>query len=145
MKRVWILAIGLILSGAVAPQANAQSNVARFGIERNRVYTSVGIDPAVISTVGYGRVLSVAGHDFQLSGDVGVVAAGFDLNDARARLTTQTSLLHWRSLHLTGSATAIARSTKNVSYSGVNFGADFTGTIGVYRDGWFVAGEFGKD
>jgi hypothetical protein len=30
-------------------------------------------------------------------------------------------------------------------YRGLNFGADFTGTAGVYRQSWFAAGEFGFD
>ena len=143
MKR--ILGIVFVMFLLLTQLASAQSNVARFGTERNRVYTSVGIDPAVVSTVGYGRVVSVAGHAFNISGDVGVVAAGFDFDDARARAGVETSLLRWKSVHLTGSAVAVARSTENVSYRAVNFGADITGSLGVYRPRWFVAGEFGKD
>ena len=85
------------------------------------------------------------GHDFQLTGDVGVVAAGTDAHDFRARLGTQTSLAHWRSVHLTGSATFITSGTENSIYRGINFGADLTGSLGVYRHRWFGAAEFGFD
>ena len=61
------------------------------------------------------------------------------------RLTTQTSLVHWQSVHLTGSATFITRGTKNAIYRGFNFGADATAALGYYRNRWFAAAEFGKD
>jgi hypothetical protein len=74
-----------------------------------------------------------------------MAAAEIDTRDFRARLQAFTSVLQWRSLHLTGSATFITRGTENSIYQGLNFGADFTGTAGVYRPGWFMAGEFGFD
>ena len=143
------LALGLLLSvlaGALpARDAAAQWNVARFDLERNRVYTTFGLDPALVTSLGYARVIPLRGHAFQLAGDAGVVAAGMDTRDFRARLATQTSLVRWRSLHITGSATFLTRGTENSIYQGLNFGADFTGTLGVYRHRWFAAGEFGFD
>lgn len=148
---------GLLLSVLVAPDAAAQWNVARFSARANRVYTAFGLDPAIVTSMGYGRVVPIFGHEFQLGGEVGVAAAPWSLrnpaaaaaaidpSDFRARLQALTSVVHWRSLHLTGSATFIARGTENSIYRGLNFGADFTATAGVYRSGWFVAGEFGFD
>lgn len=140
-----ILILGVVLSALVARECAAQWNVARFDTNRNSVYTSFGLDPALVSSVGYGRVVQVSGHSFQLTGEVGAVAAGMDARDFRARLGTQTSLLQWRSMHVTGSATFITRGTENSIYRGLNFGADLTGTLGMYRQGWFAAGEFGFD
>lgn len=140
-----IIILGILLSAVVAGEAAAQWNVARFGNERSRVYTTFGLDPALVTTIGYARVIPVKGHDVQWSGDVGLVAAGMDANDFRARLSMQTSLLRWRSMYLTGSATAITRGTENAIYRGINFGADFSGSLGVYRQRWFAAGEFGFD
>ena len=145
MKRIFGIALGIALAGVAARDAAAQTNVARFATERSRVFTTVGLDPAVVTSIGYGQVIRVAGHDFQLAGEAGVVAAGFDIRDARARVTAQASLLQWRSVHLTGSASAVARRTDNVGFRAINIGADVSGTLGVYRQGWFAAGEFCKD
>ena len=134
-----------LLVGLPMHAAAAQWNVARFGTTPNRVYTSFGLDPAFVGTVGYGRVVPVMGHAFQLTADAGVAAARVDVRDFRARLGTQTSLLRWKSVHATGSATFITRGTENAIYRGFNFGADLTGTVGVYRPRWFGAGEVGKD
>jgi hypothetical protein len=138
-------AAALVLSIVAASEAGAQWNVARFGMEKNRAYTSFGLDPAFVGTVGYARVVRVMEHDWQLAGDAGLVTASMDARDFRARLGTQTSLLRWRSVHLTGSAMAVVRGTDNAVYRGFNWGADVTGTLGVYRPRWFAAGELGKD
>jgi hypothetical protein len=39
----------------------------------------------------------------------------------------------------------ITRGTSNSIYRGLDFGADFTATAGLYRKGWYLAAEFGKD
>jgi len=145
MRHISSITLGVVLSALAARDAAAQWNVARFGSERNRVYTTFGLDPALVTSVGYGRVVPLFNHDFQLTGDAGVVTARLDTRDFRARLGTQTSVVRWRSLHLAGSATFIARGTENSIYRAFNFGADLTGTAGLYRQRWFMAGEFGKD
>jgi hypothetical protein len=145
MKRLMSITVGIALSTIPVQDVAAQWNVARYGTDHNRVYATFGLDPAFVTSLGYAHVIPVSGHGFELAGDVGVATAQFDARDFRARLGVQTSLLHWRSLHLTMQATAVGRGTENVIYRGFNFGADITGAAGVYRTGWFVAGEFGKD
>ncbi len=143
MKLVACITSGILLSTLVAADAAGQWNVVRT--DPSHMYAAFGLDPALVTTLGYGHAVSVKGHAFHVSGDVGVVTAHMDTRDFRVRLGTQTSLVRWRSLHLTGSVTAIARGTENTIYRGFNFGADVTGTVGVYRRRWFAAGEFGKD
>lgn len=145
MKTTSMAALGLLLSMFAASDAAAQWNVARFDAEPNRVYTSFGLDPALVTTAGYSRVMALAGHRFQLSGDAGVGAVKMDARDFRVRFEVFTTLVRWRSLYLNGSATSITRGTENSIYRGIDFGADFTAHAGVYRSRWFAAGEFGKD
>jgi hypothetical protein len=145
MRPLAIIGAAALLTTVPARQSAAQWNLARLDTERDRVYATYGLDPALVGSVGYGRVVPVGGHAFQLTGEVGVVTASMDAHDFRARLGTQTSLVRWRSLQLAGSATVIARGTENSIYRGRNFGADLTGTLGAYRPRWFAAGELGKD
>ena len=137
--------IGLMMAVLATNNAAAQWNAARFDAGQNRVYTTIGLDPAVIAAVGYARVVPVLGHNFQLAGEAGVVTAGVDARDFRTRVDVQSSILQWRSLRLIGNAAFITRGTENAIYRGLNFGADVTGTAGVYRPRWFAAGQFGKD
>jgi hypothetical protein len=144
-RHLQCIVLGLSFTVLLAPDASAQWNVVRFESNPNRIYTTFGLDPAFFPAVGYGRVVSVFGHAIQLAGDAGIVAAAMDTRDFRARLHVLTSIVRWRSLHLTGSTAFIARGTDNSIYRGYNFGADLAGSLGIFRSGWFVAAELGLD
>lgn len=139
------IVVAFMVSGLAARDVAAQWNVERFGSDRNHVYTTFGLDPALVASVGYGRIVPLFRQEWQLGVEVGVVAPDFDTRDFRARLQTRTTLLRWGSLRLVGSAAFVTRGTENSIHRAFNFGADFTGTAGVYRRSWFLAGEFGFD
>ena len=139
------MVVALLLPLLAVREGAAQWNVERFGSTKNQVYTTFGVDPALVTSVGYGRDVPMLGRQWQLGAEVGVVAADFDLQDFAARLQARTTVLRWRSLRLVGSAAFITRGTENSIYRALNFGSDFTGDVGVYRQRWFLAGEFGFD
>ena len=145
MKHIMSITMSVALSALAAQSAVAQWNVARFENERNSMYTTLGIDPAVVASLGYGRVVKVAGHNFQVASEVGIGTAKVDARDFRAQISAQSAVLSWRSAAVVGSATFITRGTDNAIYRGLNLGADVTGAAGVYKQRWFAAGEFGKD
>ena len=145
MRSARLIVLTLALGALVGTQAEAQWNVARFGERSNIVYSSYGLDPAMVLTAGYGRVVPIFGHRFQFVVDGGMVMARADANDFRARVGVRTALLSWRSLALTGNMAFVTRGTENSIYRGLNFGSEFALTAGVYRRGWFVASEFGRD
>jgi hypothetical protein len=126
--------------------AAAQFNVARFDSARSRVFGTFGLDPAIVGSVGIGRVVSPFGHHVHLVGELGLAGSrDMGADDARFRFGLQSSLAQWKSLHVTGSVLAIARTTENTVYRGYNFGADLAATVGVHRPRWFAAGEIGRD
>jgi hypothetical protein len=145
MKRHASITLSALLVMLTAEGAAGQWNVARLDPNTNRSYATFGFDPAYVAALGYGRVVPVWGHPVQVTGEAGLATAHADLGDYRLRLGVRTSVARWRSLHLTGSLAAIARGTDNVLYRGFGWGADATGTLGVYRPRWFAAAELGKD
>jgi hypothetical protein len=145
MNRLLRALAGIAVAALVPGSAAAQWNVARFERGGNRLYADFGLDPALVATLGYGRVVPMFGHPVQLATDIGIGAAGFELSDFRARVQASTAIVRWRSLHLTGNASFLTRGTENTIYRGLNFGSDFTGTLGMYRESWFAAGEIGFD
>src|SRR5689334_15395765 len=124
MNRIAPLTLGIALTMLGASNARGQWNLARFGTERNRVYATFGVDPAFVTSVGYARTFPVLTHEFQINGEVGMASNRADTRDFRARIGTQTSLVSWKSLHVSGSATFVSRGTDNAIYRGFNFGAD---------------------
>lgn len=145
MKCAHALILSVLLSTLATQTSTAQWNVARYESNSNGVYTTFGLEPALVNSIGYSRIIPVKGHEFKAQGEVGLATTNFDTRDYRVRLGIHTSVVHWKSLHLTGSATFQTRGTKNDIYRGFNFGADFTGGVGWYRPGWYVSAEFGKD
>jgi hypothetical protein len=68
MSRLAHLALGIALTMLATSNAQAQWNVARFRAERNRAYTTFGLDPAFVTSVGYARTFPVLTHEFQNHG-----------------------------------------------------------------------------
>src|SRR5215510_5005953 len=145
MNRVLRIVVALVVLALIARDVAAQWNVERFGMSKNQVYTTFGVDPAVVTSVGYGRNVRVFGRPWQIGAEAGAVAYNFDLQDFRARLQARGTLLGWRSLRLVGSSSFITRGTENQVYRALDFGSDLTGAVGVYKQQWFVSGEFGFD
>ena len=139
------LAFGLVLSTLTVGELSAQWNIGRTDGPRNFAYASVGLDPALIASAGYIRTVPVFGHAVEMGGEAGIVAAGWDARDFRARLQLRTSLLRLGVFRIVGSAAFVARGTDNLMHRAFNFGSDFTGNAGLYARRWFLAGEFGFD
>jgi hypothetical protein len=136
------MALGVLLS---AREGSAQWNLAQAGEGKARMYTTFGLDPAMVATVGLSQGTPVVGQPVTTHVELGVAAARLDLKDFRGALGAQASFYQWKSVHLTGSFSLIARGTTNSVYEGFDFGAEAAMGVGVYRPRWFVAGEFGKD
>jgi hypothetical protein len=131
MNRALKLMVALTMVVGAARPTSAQWNVARFGTTNpNQMYVTFGVDPAVVTSVGYARDVRIAGLPWQLGVEAGAVAADFDVQDFRARLVARSALLRWRSVRVIGSAAFITRGTENTIYRALNFGGDFTGTLG---------------
>ena len=139
------LAFGLVLSTLTVGELAAQWNIGRTDGPRNFAYASFGLDPALIASAGYIRTVPVFGHAVEMGGEAGIVAAGWDARDFRARVQLRTSLLHLGVFRIVGSAAFIARGTDNAMHRAFNFGSDVTGNAGLYGRRWFLAGEFGFD
>jgi hypothetical protein len=145
MNRILRMLVALVVLALGARDVAAQWNVERFRTSGNQVYTTFGLEPALVTSVGYGRNVEVFGRPWQIGAEAGLVAYDFDIQDFRARLQARGTLLGWRSVRLVGSAAFITRGTENQIYRALNFGSDFTGALGVYKPRWFVTGEFGFD
>ena len=135
----------ILLLCTTTTQARAQWNLARLNPGESRVQLTMGIDPAVIPSIGYSRASSLFGATAQVSLEGGVVAGKADLGDYRVRMTGQVQLAQYRALRLAVRGAAITRGTSNDVFRAVNFGADVGAIGGLYRRRWFVAAEMGFD
>ncbi|MBL0178680.1 MAG: hypothetical protein IPP98_06065 [Gemmatimonadetes bacterium] len=143
MTRTMLLALALL--GVGPRDLAAQWNLARLQPGDAQLHLTMAIDPAVITSLGYGRFTSLLGATARFGVEAGVVAGDAELRDFRVRLSGDVQLMQRGAFRLVASATFITRGTRNTSFRAVNFGSDIGATAGVYRRGWFVAGEIGFD
>jgi hypothetical protein len=123
----------------------AQWNLARRQPGDAQLHVTTALDPAVITSIGYGRVTTLFGATMRLGVEAGVVAGDADLRDYRVRLGVDVQLLQRGALRAGANVAFMTRGTSNRVFRAVNFGSDMGVTAGVYRPGWFVAGEVGFD
>jgi hypothetical protein len=141
----YVLWVALVIALFPVTSVHAQWNLALQRAGADQVYVTGGLDPAVITSVGYGRTVSAFGVVTQLSAEAGVVAGEADLRDFRTRVTAQVQLARVGRVRIGGRASFITRGTENRIFRAVNMGAALSGTAGLYGQRWFAAGEVGFD
>lgn len=130
----------------LAARATAQDvNFARLESATNRVHLSFGLDPALVTTVGYSRGIALGDRIALVDLDFGVVAADVDLQDVRVRSGFQTTLFRLGDWRLAGRGRLAGCNTSNSIYDGTGFSADLTSYVGYYRRSWFAAALVGYD
>ena len=142
MKRACLLA-ALLLVGQ--RDLAAQWNLARMQPGDAQLHLSMAVDPAVVTSIGYGRFTSMFGTITRLGLEAGAVAGDAELGDYRVRLSADVQLVERGAFRVAASAAFMTRGTSNRVFRAVNFGSDFGATAGIYRRTWFLAGEVGFD
>jgi hypothetical protein len=127
------------------PSVAQEVNLARVEPGSSRIHTAFGMDPAVLTTVGYVRGFGQDAGSALWEVDLGLGTAEADTKDLRLRAGLQGTLWRGGDWRLALRGRLIARSTSNNIYDGYGFGADLTTHMGYYRRGWFVAGSLGYD
>lgn len=120
-------------------------NLARIRPGSNRINLSLGVDPAVVTSLGYSGGFGLASRTALVDLEVGVASAEIDARDLRARLGLQTTLWQRGAWRIAARARLVMRSTSNSVYAGTGFGTDLSAQVGYYRSRWFATGLFGYD
>lgn len=134
-----------ILFLAAKPGSAQDVNLSRLQPGGERIHTSVGLDPSVVTTLGYSRGFGLGSRTALWHVELGMGVARADSKDLRLRVGLQTTVWQRGSWRLAGRSRLVARSTSNSIYDGAAFGADFTTSLGFHRRGWFAAGSIGYD
>ena len=129
----------------VSPAAAQEINLARIEPGSNRFHTAFGLDPAVLTTLGYVRGFGPDAGAALWEADLGLSVAEVDAEDLRLRIGMQATAWRTGAWRVALRGRLIARSTSNSIYDGQAFGADLTTHVGYYRRGWFVSGSLGYD
>jgi len=124
------LIVTMILVASLPHVASAQWNLARRTIGDTRLSMSVGVDPAVIGSVGLHHTVRIVGLRTQLGADAGIVGGEADLRDYRARLGAEVQLVELGQVRVAAALSGIVRGTSTLLFRGTNIGADAGLTAG---------------
>ncbi len=147
MNRVAFAIACLVLARLTATQASASElNLATTSTARPSIFLlRTGVDHAIVSEVGYRRVLLWGERQVFVGGDVAVPWGSLDLRDYRVRLGAGLPVVggqHWK---LAGWLSPTVRGTRNAGSDMIAVGTDVHLTGGYYAQRWFLAGEVGID
>ncbi len=111
------------------------------------VYLQFGLDPAVLTTIGYarGNTSNLLGRDFIVSAELGLPVAQLDLHDYRVKIGAQTSVVNYKGWDFSIPVHVILRGTRNWMHNATSLGGDLAALIGYYGTRWFTGLEFGYD
>ncbi len=142
IKIIFAIAAGIIHLSFAQAQTFNWANLT--GDDRHIININVGSDYGTSFGAGYGYQLKTPLPivlDAQFS-----MAAGENLfDDFKSKTGVQVRIWQWKSICFSAEAQGIFRRYENPYARLLNFGSEFSGTIGYYRPTWFVAGQAGFD
>lgn len=110
---------------------------------QNRVVLSMGLDPALASSVGYARSVPIGSRLLLLSLELALPVAHLDGRDYRTAIGAQMSVWSFRGLHVAGQGQVISLGTRNDIFDAHGVGADLTLSVGYYGLRGFASLEGG--
>ncbi len=137
----------LVLALATAtPTAGSELNLATTSTARPSIFLlRTGVDHAIVTEVGYRRVLAWGEQQVFVGGDFAVPWGNLDLGDYRARISVGLPVVRARHWKLAGWLSPTVLGTRSAANDMIAVGTDLRLTGGYYHHGWFVAGELGLD
>lgn len=126
-------------------QSNAQVSKP-LSSESSAIFTSFGLDPALVTTFGFARGFNISSinKNLMLSTEISIPIQ-FDLNDSRLKLEGHINILSFSKFNCWGGLSLIERNTKNSIHRANSLGVGIVFLTGYYGERWTIASEFGYD
>lgn len=141
------LAALAVAVAAVAICGPAAAQDLNFGAlrddDRHILHVGVGVEDAVVASLGYGRVLPIMGRASVLGGTLDVVPA--HASDWRLRLGAVFPITSHGGWTVGAKTLGIVRNAANDMSRMTNLGVETSLFGGFYAERWFVAAEAGVD
>jgi hypothetical protein len=145
MKQVNLLILIAVLSLLFRPSFAQNINWKSLQpTQKNIVNLNLGFESAAVAGIGYGYHLKTR-TPIVLNIEYSMPFGDKTFDDLKTKIGGQVNLIHATSFFTTVKAYSVIRSYRNDLVRMINFGSEFAATAGVYKQKWFVAGDFGFD
>ena len=142
IKIILAIGAGIILSSFAQAQTLNWANLTKD--DRHIINLNLGYDYAASFGAAYGYQLK-APVPIVLDAQFSMPAGENLFDDFKSKAGAQVRIFEWKSFCFSAEAQGIFRRYENPYARLLNFGSEFSGTIGYYRPSWFVAGQAGFD
>ncbi len=105
---------------------------------------SLGLEYGLVYSVGLGYQTR-SKHPSILNIAFSAPAGRYAADDLKIKIGGQTSVYRSGNFHAVANMQAIIRRYQNSYVRMINVGSEFSGVVGYYQGGWFVASEMGFD
>ena len=139
-----IIAIVLLLVSTALTKAQTLNWNTLTNDQRHIINVNAGLDYGATLGVGYGYHLKTS-LPVVLNAQFSTPAGENLFDDFKTKTGAQVRLYEWKSFSFSVEAQGIFRRYQNSYARLLNFGSEFSGTVGYYRKSWFVAGQIGFD
>ena len=112
--------------------------------QKHIVNFNIGFDNATVVGVGYGYQLGTK-MPLILNIEYSMPFGDNNFDDLKTKIGGQLNIIHSGNFFATVKAYGVIRRYENELTRMINFGSEFSATAGLYKQKWFVAGEFGFD
>ncbi len=144
MKHFIIATLLISLSGFNSKAFAQEINWTNLQQERHVLNINTGLMHGVVLGAGYGYRLKTR-MPVILQAEYSFPAGKRLTDDFKSKLGGQVRLYQINNFHVSAKIAGIFRRHENTLVRMVNFGSDFSATLGYYKPKWFVAGDFGFD
>jgi len=145
--RLYKLLLLISVLSLVFSSSHAQTiNWASLDEEDNQILSvNFGAEYGFVYGLGYGYHINNRLFDIVPSIEFSIPSGDNLFDDFKTKVGIQVRWYEFRDFQFSTKVMVIIRRYENDFTRILNFGSDFTGIVGYYRNQWFAAGEFGFD
>jgi len=142
MKTLLIsIQILFLILAAYVSRAQTQNWAGAPGDYRHFLRASVGLEQAVVFSIGYGYKVGVGPFPVILTSQYSMPAGGDLADDFKIKTGAQIRWFEAGNIHFSTNIDGVFRRYENDQVRIANFGCDVSGMLGYYRPHWYLAGE----
>jgi len=145
MKQLQFFILGTVLVLWMPPSFAQNINWKTLEpVQKHVINLNVGFDNATVIGVGYGYHLDTK-MPLVFNIEYSMPFGNNTVDDIKTKIGGHLNVIHIGNFFTTVKAYGVIRRYENDLTRMINFGSEFSATAGIYKQKWFVAGEFGFD
>ncbi|GIZ07755.1 hypothetical protein [Flavobacterium sp. UMI-01] len=113
--------------------------------QNNTISTGIGLEYGSIYSFGYGHKIDNGKSPIILNTEIAIPFGEKKIDDFKTKVGGIIRILKFKNLNIGLKINGVFRVYNNDFVRILNFGSDFSTTIGYYKPKWFIATEFGFD